>query len=142
MGIFDRFKQPVQKPESEPVQNSDLLLELPDLCYQIAYLMLPPLVFSEPERTIGQFIDDPALAGPYFYFKAVVGLHVQAVREHALAFHTHWGELSADKNYYILEYPVPPPLPPAATGSLYWAIAPPVALSSWKVTVVPGPRSK
>ena len=122
MGLFDKFKKPAPKTEAPAAQDADAQADaqadapaaqpdLPTLCYQIAYFVLPRLVFVEPEQTIGHF-NDPASAGPYFYVKSALLLKVQPEREHALAFHTHSGELAPGKNYYILEYPVPPPLDP------------------------------
>ncbi len=92
---------------SEPESNSQA--ELAKFCYGTAYLALPKLLFAQTERTIGYFVNNEYPEGPYLYMMATRILKVEPVREHALSFQAHSGELSPRKNYHILEYPTPPP---------------------------------
>jgi hypothetical protein len=99
-----------QKPGSQS--------ELPRFCYGTAYFALPRLLFSQPERTLGYFVDNEYPEGPYLYMMATRILKVEPVREHALLFQAHCGELSPGKNYHILEYPAPPPFDLAQKGAV------------------------
>jgi hypothetical protein len=90
-------------------QTPDSQNELASFCYATAYFALPQLLFSQPERTIGYFVNNEYPEGPYLYMMATRLLKVEPVREHALSFQAHSGELSPGKNYHILEYPTPPP---------------------------------
>lgn len=100
MGIFDRVKKSEQKNDSQ--------LELPILCYRLAYFVLPELLFSDAERTIGYFTNNDYPPGPYFYALATRVLEVEGNREDALSFQTHTIELADGVDCYILEYPKPP----------------------------------
>lgn len=82
---------------------------LPDLCYQIAYFVLPKLLFSYPQRMIGYFTNPEYPAAAYLYVMATRLLQVEPVPEYIPLFKTHSGELSDERNYHILEYPPPPP---------------------------------
>ncbi len=92
--------------------------ELSVLCYRMAYFVVPNLLFSQPERTIGYFADNELPEGPFLYMMATQMLKVEPSRENALLFQAYSGELSATTNYHILEYPTLPPFELGKKGSV------------------------
>lgn len=102
MGIFTHFKKPQDDAPKE--------IELPVLCYRIAYFALPQLLFADPQRTIGYFHHETIPEGALIYGMCAQVLGVEMVRLHATMFEAHSGELSPNHRYYILQYPEPLPL--------------------------------
>jgi hypothetical protein len=107
MGLFDRFrKQPKDEPEVTPSPQSCL----PSICYGVAYIVLPHYAFKDCDKLIGMFTDTPSSAGPFFY---LMGCHVQKtepVHDDARSFRSHHGQLDDAHDYFVLEYPTPPPV--------------------------------
>ena len=106
MGLFDRFRKRNDEPQATPPSQSSL----PCICYGIAYLVLPHYAFNDCDKLVTMFTDTPTSAGPFFY---VMGCQVQKtepVHEDALRFRAHYGELDGAHDYFVLEYPTPPPV--------------------------------
>lgn len=101
MGIFNRSRKPQDDAPNE--------IELPVLCYRIAYFALPQLLFADVPRTLGYFHHDTIPEGALIYAMCAKVLGVEMVRLHATMFQAHSGELSPGKNYYVLQYPEPSP---------------------------------
>ncbi len=115
MGIFTHFKKPQDDAPKE--------IELPVLCYRIAYFALPQLLFSNPQRTLSYFHHDTIPEGALIYGMCAQVLGVEMVRLHATMFQARsgelsCGELSSGKNYYILQYPEPSPFDMSVPNSV------------------------
>jgi len=104
MGVFDFFRKPPQ-PASLPPAAS-----LPQLCYDVAYFILPHYVYQDLEKLTAMCTDSPVAAGPFFYAMAAIQRKVEPNDEDAMRFRWHHGELRAGCEYFVLEYPKPPPI--------------------------------
>jgi hypothetical protein len=98
MGIFDRFRK--RKPG----------VSLPQLCYDVAYFVLPHYAYNELGKVTDLCIHTPVAAGPFFYLMACQMRNVEPVVNDAGLFHWHHGPLSEGCEYHLLEYPTPPPI--------------------------------
>jgi hypothetical protein len=98
MGLFDRFRKP--KPS----------VPLPQLCYDVAYFVLPHYAYGEIAKVADLCSNTPTAAGPFFYLMACQMRKVEPVIEDAKRFHWHHGRLREGHEYYVLEYPSPPPV--------------------------------
>jgi len=56
------------------------------------------------------FTDTPASAGPFFYLMGCQLEKSEPVDEDAPRFRAHHGELDGTHDYFVLEYPTPPPV--------------------------------
>lgn len=83
--------------------------DLPHICYEMAYFMLPQMLFTDAQRTIADFSGHGPTSGGYLYFIFCKAHGIEPVPEHARAFHVHVGELSEGWTYHVLEYPTPKP---------------------------------
>lgn len=95
MGLFDWFKKSPTVP-------------LPQLCYDVAYFVLPHYAFEGIDKLVDLCLNTPALAGPFFYVMAAQMRKVEPVSEDAKLFRWHHGLLSDEREYFALEYPLPP----------------------------------
>ena len=98
MGLFNWFKK---RPPSIP---------LPQLCYDVAYFVLPHYAYHDLAKVADLCLKTPSAAGPFFYVMACQGRKVEPVIDDAKRFTWHHGELGGGREYFILEYPVPPPV--------------------------------
>jgi hypothetical protein len=98
MGLFDRFRKP--KPS----------VSLPQLCYNIAYFILPQYVYNDPNKIVDLCSNMPTAAGPFFYVMACQLSKVEPSAEDARLFRWHHGRSGEGREYYVLEYPTPPPV--------------------------------
>jgi hypothetical protein len=96
MGLFDRFRKP--KPG----------LPLPQLCYDVAYFILPQYAYNDPGKVVDLCANTPTAAGPFFYVMACQMRKVEPISEDAMRFRWHNGQLDEGREYYVLEYPTPP----------------------------------
>ncbi len=106
MGLFDILR----KRKGEPVAAPTPQASLPSICYSIAYFVLPHYTFNDREKLTGMFTDTPNSVGPFFY---LMGCQVQKVEpdtDDAQGFRSHYGQLDNAHDYFILEYPTPPPI--------------------------------
>jgi hypothetical protein len=100
MGLFDRFRK-------RPHANS---ISLPQLCYDVAYFVLPHYAHHRTDKIAELCTSEPRAAGPFFYAMACVQRKVEPVKEHAERFRWHHGDLDAALQYFVLEFPAPPPV--------------------------------
>jgi hypothetical protein len=98
MKLFDRFRKP--KPG----------VPLPQICYDVAYFVLPHYAYNEPSRVVDLCFNTPTAAGPYFYVMACQMRKIEPVIEDAGRFRWHHGRLHDGREYHVLEYPSPPPI--------------------------------
>jgi hypothetical protein len=103
MESLDRFRKP----------NPGV--PLPQLCYDIAYSVLPRYAFKELPKLMDLYRNTPATAGPFFYIMAAQMRKVEPNLEVAKRFNWHHGHLSENREYFALEYPAPPPVRPSST---------------------------
>ncbi|QDU74263.1 hypothetical protein Pan97_12700 [Bremerella volcania] len=98
MGLFDFFKKP--KPS----------VPLPQLCYDVAYFVLPHYAHEDFEKLDGMCRETPGTAGPFFYVMACQMRKVEPDVETAKTFHWHVGSFHGVVDYLTLAYPTPPPV--------------------------------
>jgi hypothetical protein len=98
MALFDIFKK--RKP----------IVPLPQLCYDIAYFVLPHYVYEDFAKLIDMCRHSPASAGAFFYFMACQMRKIKPDVEIAKTFQWHVGGLGDSFNYFTLSYPKPPPV--------------------------------
>jgi hypothetical protein len=98
MGLFDWFRKP--KP----------IVPLPQLCYDVAYFILPHYAFRDLGKLTDLCVNTPAMAGPFFYVMAAQSRKVEPDMEDGKRFRWHHGHLSEGREYFALEYPTPPPV--------------------------------
>lgn len=90
---------------------------LPQISYSVAYRVLPHFAFQAVERAIETWTRTPASTGPYYYLMACQMGEVEPVREDAGLYSATTG-LLGDFDFYLMEYPVPPPVDMSDTDPL------------------------
>jgi len=98
MGLQDWFRKPKRTAS------------LPEICYSVAYFVLPHYTFNELTKITDLFVNTSTTAGPYFYIIAALMQKVEPDTEDAKRFHWHHGQLDESREYFALEYPDPPPV--------------------------------
>src|SRR5437660_12179173 len=98
MGLFDWLKKP-----------PDAAIPLPQLCYDVAYFILPHYAYNDLAKVVDLCSNSPTAAGPFFYVMACKLRKVEPVIEDARLFRWHHDRSSEGREAYILEYPTPPP---------------------------------
>lgn len=98
MGLFDFLRKP-------PPQ-----VTLPQICYDVAYFVLPHYAFKDFEKIVDLCTNTPAAAGPFFYLLACQFRKSAPNPEDGRKFQWHVGTLDSERHYFALEYPVPPPI--------------------------------
>jgi hypothetical protein len=116
MGLFDRFRKPTSS------------VPLPQLCYDVAYFILPQYAYNDPDKVADLYSNNPIAAGPFFYVMACEMRKVEPIIEDAKRFRWHCGHSREGRLYYVLEYPTPPPfdLSDQSPGDLIKGGNPPV----------------
>jgi hypothetical protein len=104
MGLFDRFRKRPATPQS-PVAVS-----LEQLCYDIAYFILPHYAFNELSKVTDLCLKSPEAAGPYYLVMASVRRNLEPTIEDAKKLQWHHGDLSGGIEYFVLQYPTPRPI--------------------------------
>src|SRR5262249_37747017 len=97
----------------EPVESTSTpepAVSLEQLCYDLAYFVLPDYAFQDRARLEGLCRNTPTAAGPFFYFMAALRRKVEPNPEDGKRFRWHHGQLRGGRDYFALEYPVPPPI--------------------------------
>ncbi len=107
MSFFDRFRK--KKEEPKPADAAPQYY-LPRVSYTVAYYLLPHFVFHDCENLIKRCVETPESAGAFHYLMACRHHRFEPVKEDALRFRFHQGQLDDSDDFYALEYPVPPPL--------------------------------
>jgi hypothetical protein len=98
MSLFDSFRK------STPA------VPLPQLCYDMAYFILPHYAFNDLAKLADMCQNTPTAAGPFFYFMAAQMRKVEPDDEDATRFRWSHGQLGDGREYFTLEYPTPPPV--------------------------------
>src|SRR5262249_41427299 len=80
MGLFDWFRKP--KPA----------VPLPQLCYDVAYFILPHYAFRDLAKLTDLCLNTPTAAGPFFYVMAAQARKVEPDPEDAKRFRWHHGQ--------------------------------------------------
>ena len=106
MGLFDLFKKRTRETKVEPPRQLSLL----SISYGIAYFILPHYAFNDCDKLASMFIETPTSAGPFYYLMGCQMQKTEPVMEHASLFRVHHGDLNGTHDYFILEYPTPPPV--------------------------------
>ena len=99
MGLFDIFRK-----------RKGARLPLPRICYDIAYTALPHVAFNDCDGLVKLFTDGPVPAGAFLYVSVCRALKTEIVRDDAKRFREHFGKLDETRDYFVLEYPTPPPV--------------------------------
>ena len=103
MGWLDWLKK---KP-----READERTALSQTCYEIAYFAIPTFLADE-EKLRDIFVRNGDATGAFFYLMACQRGKIEPVQETAAAFRVHVGQLKDGAEYYLLEYPTPPPVNP------------------------------
>lgn len=98
MGIRDWFRS--KKPS----------VSLPQLCYDVAYFILPGYAYGDVAKVADLCLTTPDAAGPFFYVMACVTRKIEPVIEDAKRFRWHHGRIADKAEFFVLEYPTPPPI--------------------------------
>ena len=98
MGLFDFLRKP--QPQ----------VTLPQICYDVAYFVLPHYAFNDFEKIVDLCTNSPTAAGPFFYLLACQFRKSAPNPEDGRKFQWHMGTLDSEQHYFALEYPVPPPI--------------------------------
>src|SRR5262245_20598519 len=83
---------------------------LPSISYTIAYFLLPPFAFTDCDKLVTTWTDPSKFAGQLLYLLGCKARKVEPVKDDASRFRLYHGQLDATRDYYLLEYPVPPPI--------------------------------
>jgi len=87
---------------------------LPQISYWVAYRVLPYYAFQSVEKAIEAWTKTTTSAGPFYYLMACQMAKLEPVHEDARLYSAALGTLG-DYDYYLLEYPVPPPVDMSGT---------------------------
>ena len=82
---------------------------LEQLCYDVAYFILPEYAYRNLPRIVDLCLNNPA-AGPFVYFLACSMRKTEPNSEAAILFRWHHDQLGIGRDYFVLEYPTPPPV--------------------------------
>lgn len=105
MGLFDFFrKKPAQ---SSSKGNDEISTNLPQLCYDIAYFILPNYIFRDLKKLTSLCQETPSAAGPFFFFMACKMENIEPDMDVARSIKFHTGSLDG-RPYLAFEYPTPP----------------------------------
>ncbi|HXT60071.1 MAG TPA: hypothetical protein VN699_15635 [Pirellulales bacterium] len=83
---------------------------MPQLCYDVAYFILPHYAFHDVAKVADLCLNTPSAAGPFFYVMACVSRKVEPVIDDGKRFRWHHGQFNADDEFFVLEYPSPSPI--------------------------------
>lgn len=83
---------------------------LPQLCYDIAYFVLPHYAHADFAKLDDICRQTPSSAGPFFYVMACQMRKIEPDIETAKMFQWHVGSLNGEIDYLTLSYPTPPPV--------------------------------
>ena len=109
MGIFDRFRKQPTEPQS-PVPQSRA--QASQTFYEMAYFMLPQILYSDAPRVIGYFNEDAIVnAGAFSYVMCCKAKKQEPSVEMIHQFHQHTGTFLEGRRYYLIQYPSPTPDP-------------------------------
>ena len=105
MGLFDRFRKPKHTVPQSPAPPS-----LEQLCYDVAYFILPQYAFNDLSKITDLCLKSPDAAGPYFFVMACLRRNIEPNVEDAKKLRWDHGNFDEGAEYFVLQYPTPPPL--------------------------------
>jgi len=108
MGLFDFLRKPKSKTAAEDVPT--FAKELAPISYAVAYFVLPHGAFHEPDKFIAIWSDPVTPAGVLFYTMGCQFKGVEPLQERAAMYRASHGQLDDVIEYYLIEYPAPPPV--------------------------------
>src|SRR5687767_5734067 len=85
------------------------IYNLPQISYWVAYQVLPHYAFEAVEKAIETWIKTPASTGPYYYLMGCQMAELEPIPSDARQFSASSG-VFGDYDYYLLEFPTPPPV--------------------------------
>lgn len=97
MPLFDFFKKSKAVPS------------LPQLCYDIAYFILPIYAYQRLDG-LREITAREKIGGPFFYIMACQQHKIEPDPDVAQGFQWHSGAFSDGSTHLTLEYPTPPPV--------------------------------
>jgi hypothetical protein len=106
MGLFGWLRRP--KPGAPPSRQEGV--PLPQLCYDVAYFILPHYAYHDLGKLADLCLNSPAAAWPFFYVMSCQVRKVEPDVADARRFRCHHGQLDGRREYFALEYPSPPPI--------------------------------
>jgi hypothetical protein len=109
MGLFDWFRRSKPKPPAAQSKVSEEV-SLPQLCYDVAYFVLPHYAYHDLPKLADLCRNQPNAAGPFYYVMACLSRKVEPDIEAGKRFRWHHGTRDDGWEYFVLEYPVPPPI--------------------------------
>ena len=74
-------------------------MPLPQLCYDVAYFILPHYAFKDLAKLADLCLNTPTVAGPFFYVMAAQARKVEPDPEDAKRFRWHHGQLDDGREY-------------------------------------------
>jgi len=86
------------------------MISLPQLCYDVAYFILPHYAFEDLSKVADMCANMPNAAGPFFYVMACQMRKIEPNLEDAPRLRWHTGTLDERRQFFVLEYPEPPPV--------------------------------
>jgi len=81
----------------------------------MAYTALPYSAYNDCDNLVKMFKDGSIPVGAFYYVTVCKALKKEVVREDAKRFREHHGKLDEARDYFVLEYPAPPPVDLAGT---------------------------
>lgn len=118
--------------------EQSVLVSLPQLCYDVAYFILPHYAFNDSEKVAELCLNAPTAAGSFFYVMAALQRQMEPDTDHAKLLRWHHGRLDDDREYFALEYPVPPPIDMSDRSVEEWFSGPKVVLAPHFSVIVRG----
>ena len=101
MALFDFLRRNKKSAGNE--------LPLEQTSYDIAYFLLPDIIFNDVSRLV-EHCQDKRSAGPFFYAMACKARGIEPQIESAKLYHWHSGGFDETRQYLLLEYPTPQPV--------------------------------
>ncbi|WP_339735645.1 hypothetical protein [uncultured Gimesia sp.] len=101
MGLFDFLRKKKLQTEAVPLEQ---------VCYDIAYFLLPQYVFQDLTPILELYDKTPAAAGPFCYLMACQIRKNEPDMDIATTFRWHRDAFEDGREYLALEYPSPPPV--------------------------------
>lgn len=88
-------------------ENPTKAQEVAQTCYRMAYFILPPYVYNQPDKIVQELQSGPM--GAMFFYALTCSVIGKEPEKEALAqFAAHTGTLDEEHDFYIIEYPTPP----------------------------------
>jgi len=104
MGFLDRF---FKKPSPAPKPAESLI----EFGYGVAYYYLPQLIFADAKRVTGYFDQYKERTGEFIYGMAALARKRELSHEEGDLFKAYRGKLTDEEEYFLVEFPTPPPNP-------------------------------